>query len=72
MVTPTCSTTIMIITMIMIMIIIMISRMRIQSMAPMKVVKELKEGDHGDPDLLDHLNKVLDQSIHATGLLFKV
>ena len=36
------------------------------------MLKELKEGDHGDPDLLNHLNKVLDESIHATGLLFKV
>ena len=23
-------------------------------LGPTKVVKELKEGDHGDPDLLDH------------------
>ena len=35
-------------------------------------MKELKAGDHGDPDLLNHLNKVLDESIHASGLLFKV
>ena len=39
---------------------------------PTKVLKELKAGDHGDPDLLNHLNKVLDESIHASGLLFKV
>ena len=39
---------------------------------PTKVLKELKDGDHGDPDLLNHLNKVLDESIHASGLLFKV
>ena len=37
-----------------------------------EVLKELRQGDHGDPDLLNHLNKVLDENIHASGLLFKV
>ena len=36
------------------------------------VLKELKQGDHGDPELLQHLNKALDDNIHASGLLFKV
>ena len=42
------------------------------SQATEEVVKELKQGDHGDSDLLAHITKALDQSIHGSSLLHKV